>query len=154
MELPILVAVISVSGSLAGTITGGVIVSYGNWYLARRKEKLEFKTACRLISTELQSARRTVTFALDKHIWWRPDEELSTKAWEEYKHLLAPHLSYDAWSDICLAADSLDDTNLLAAAPRPQGSTADALLIATENALRLLLTRFEEGRAALMPHLL
>ena len=62
MELPILVAVISVSGSLAGTITGGVIVSYGNWYLARRKEKLEFKTACRLISTELQSARRTVTF--------------------------------------------------------------------------------------------
>jgi hypothetical protein len=154
MELPILVAIISVGGTLLGTITGGVIVSYGNWYLARRKEKLEFRTACRLISTELQMAQLTVKFALDKHIWWRPDEELTTKAWEDYKHLLAPHLSYDAWSSVWLAASSLDGANVLAAAPRPQGTTADVLLTPTENALRLLLTRFEEGRVALMPHLL
>jgi hypothetical protein len=59
MELPILVAIISVFGTLLGTITGGVIVSYGNLHLARRKEQLEFRTACRLIATELQIAQHT-----------------------------------------------------------------------------------------------
>jgi hypothetical protein len=154
MELPILVAIISVSGTLLGTIVGGSIVTGGNYVLARRREKLEFRTACRLIATEFQIAQHTVRFSLDNHRWWRPDEELATKAWEKYKHLLAPYLSYDAWSNVWLAADSLDDANLLAAAPRPQGSAADVLLPETENALTILMTRFEMGRVGLAPHLL
>jgi hypothetical protein len=153
MELPILVAIISVTGSLLGTVTGGVIVIYGNISLARRKEKLEFRTACRLIATELQIAQNIVGIALNNHRWWRPDQELATDAWETYKHLLAPHLSYEAWSDVWLAADSLDDANVLAAAPRPQSSAVNVLLPETENALTILMTSFERGRVALMPHL-
>jgi hypothetical protein len=154
MQLPILVAIISVTGALLGTITGGVIVTYGNVYLAQRREQLEFRTACRLIATELQIAQHIVNLALDNHRWWRPDEELTTEAWKQYKHVLAPQLSYEAWSDVWLAVRGVNHANLLAAAPRPQGSTAEILLPETENALRLLLKGLETGRVALMPHLL
>jgi len=50
MDLPILVAIISVAGTLLGTVVGGCIVTGGNYLLARRREKLEFRTACRLIA--------------------------------------------------------------------------------------------------------
>jgi hypothetical protein len=66
MELPVLVAIISVSGTLLGTVIGGSIVTGGNYLLARRSENLEFRTACRLIAAELQAAEFTLTFALGK----------------------------------------------------------------------------------------
>ena len=153
MDLPILVAIISVGGTLLGTVTGGVIVSYGNLYLARRREQLEFRTACRLITAELQVAHHTVKFALDTKRWWRPDEELLMDAWKQYKNVLAPHLSYDVWSDVWLAAGNLNKANLLAAAPRPSDRTEESFLKATETALTILMTSFERGRIGLMPHL-
>jgi hypothetical protein len=153
MELPILVAIISVSGSLLGTVMGGIIVIFGNITFAKRKEKLEFRSACRLIATELQIAGLTVKLAINKHCWWRSDEKLATDAWEQYKHILAPQLSYDAWSDVWLAVRGVNDARVLAAAPRPQGSKADALLPETETALNILLKGFETGRVALVPHL-
>jgi hypothetical protein len=152
MELPILVAIISVSGSLLGTVMGGVIVIYGNITLAKKKEKLEFRTACRLIATELQIAELTLGLALKNHCWWRSDEKLATDAWEQYRHILAPQISYDAWSDVWLAVRGVNDARALAAAPRPQGSKADVLLPETENALNILVKGFERARIALMPH--
>ena len=53
MDVPILVAIISVSGTLLGTVVGGSVVTCGNFLLARRRENLEFRTACRLVATEL-----------------------------------------------------------------------------------------------------
>lgn len=153
MELPLLVAIISVTGTLLGTITGGVIVSYGNFFLTRRKEQLEFRTACRLVSAELQDAHHTVKFALDNEKWWRPGDEIATDAWKEYRKVLAPYLSYDAWSDVRLAGLNLSKVNALAAAPRPQGRTEEIFLQQTKTALTTLLTSFETGRAALMLHL-
>jgi hypothetical protein len=143
MELPVLMAIISVTGTLLGTIVGGSIVTGGNYVLARRRERLEFRTACRLLATELHAAQFTVKFALGNHRWWRPHEELKTEAWEKYKHLLAPYLSYEAWEDVWLAAGNLYDANALAAAPRPQSDATDILLPETENALTILLTSFE-----------
>jgi hypothetical protein len=67
-----------------GTVVGGTIVTVGNIYLARSHEKLEFRTAARLISTELLVAQNTVKFAIDHHHWWRPDEKLKTEDWEKY----------------------------------------------------------------------
>ena len=52
-DIPILVAIISVSGTLLGTVAGGTIAISGNVYLARRRERLEFRTACRLVAAEL-----------------------------------------------------------------------------------------------------
>ena len=49
MQLPVLVAVISVCGTLLGTVIGGSVVTVGNYLLDRRRERLELKTGCPLI---------------------------------------------------------------------------------------------------------
>jgi hypothetical protein len=154
MELPILVAVITVIGTLAGTMTGAAIVSYGNVYLARRREKLEFKMACRLIATEFHVAQLTLKQALEANRWWRNDEELTTEAWKQYKHVLAPYVPYEIWDDLWLAARQINHVNLLAAATRPAGKTEDIYLPETVTALTLLKESIERGRISLMPYLL
>ena len=80
--------VIAVIGILAGTITGAAIASFGHIYLAKRRERLEFRTACRLVATEFHVAQLTVKQALEAKHWWRPDEELTTEAWKQYKIVL------------------------------------------------------------------
>jgi hypothetical protein len=115
---------------------------------------LEFTTACRLIAAELQDAQHTVKFALDKKHWWRPDDEPKAEAWTQYNHLLAPHLSYEAWSDVRLAVHDLNKTNVLATGPRPADKTEEIFLEETVNALNLLTKGIQKGYAALTPHLL
>jgi hypothetical protein len=149
MEVPILVALTS----LAGTIVGGGIVIGGNYFLARRREKLEFRTACRLITVDLQYARLLVTRALVTKLWWRPDEELTTEGWKQYKNVLAPYLSYDAWNDVWMAVGEINHVNLLAAAPRQPDRTQEIFLDETVKALTVLLTIIETGRVRLLPHL-
>lgn len=106
-----------------------------------------------MVSAELHAAHQTITFALQEKRWWRPDEELSTEAWKQYKHLLAPHLSYDAWTDLWPAALNLTNANVLAAAPRPSDKPDEIFLKETETALTRLLDSFERGRTALIPYL-
>jgi hypothetical protein len=150
MELPILVAVISVGGSLLGTIVGGSIVTGGNYLLARRMEKVELKTACRLVSAELQDANLTIKFAVQSKRWWYSHETMSTEAWKQYKSVLAPNLSYDAWSDVWMATVNINGANALAAAPRPKGDMEDVLLEQTITALTLITASIETGRLSLM----
>jgi hypothetical protein len=146
--------VITAIATLAGTITGAAIVSFGNIYVARRREKVEFRMACRLIESEFHVAQLTLKFALDKKTWWRPDEELTSDAWKTHKHVLAPHLSEQAWTDLWMAAREVTHANLLAAAPRPVGEKKDILLPETVHALTLIMNSIERGRIALMPHLI
>jgi hypothetical protein len=145
--------VIAVIGTLAGTITGAAIVSFGNIYLAKRRERLEFRTACRLVATEFHVAQLTVKQALEAKHWWRPDEELTTEAWKQYKHVLAPYVPYEAWDDLWLAAKEINHANLLAAAPRQTGKEQEIYLPETARALTVLLQGIERGRMALMPYL-
>jgi hypothetical protein len=154
MDVPILVAIISVVGSLLGTVVGGSIVAGGNYFLAQRQENLQFRTACRLVAAELQDAQLTVNYALEKKLWWRPDEELTTEAWEQYKNVLAPHLPYDALVDVRLAVRAVHHASLLAAAPRPHDKTEEIFLEENANALTLFLKDIEKGRIGLMPYLL
>ena len=70
------------------------------------------------------------------------------------KHVLAPHLSEQAWTDLWMAAREAGDANLLAAAPRPVGEKKDILLPETMHALTLIMNSIERGRIALMPHLI
>jgi len=114
---------------------------------------LEFRTACRLISAEFQDAGFTVKYALEKKRWWYPAEELATEAWKQYKNVLAPHLTYGAWSDIRLAPQDIKYANFLAGAPRPQDKTEEIFLEETQTAFTLLIKSIETGRVALMPHL-
>jgi hypothetical protein len=145
---------ITAIATLAGTITGAAIVSFGNIYVARRREKMEFRMACRLIESEFHTGQLTLKFALDKKLWWRPDEELTVEAWKTHKHVLAPQISDEAWTDLWMASRGIGHANLLAAAPRPVGEKKDTLLPETVDALTLLMRDIERGRIALMPHLI
>jgi hypothetical protein len=96
------------------SVVGGCGVLYGNLYLARRRERLEFRAACRLVAAELQDNSLIVEFALKKRLWWRSDEELTTEEWKQYKSVLAAGLPYDALGDLKFAvrgvrADSGDE---------------------------------------------
>lgn len=153
MDVPVLVAIISVSGTLLGTVVGGSIVTWGNYFLARRRERLEFRTACRLISVELQTNHHTVEFALGQKRWWRSDEELRTEAWKQFQNVVAPHLPYDAWQDLLLAVRAGNHVNLLAGAPRPPDKPEEIFLEETVSALTLLLKDIETGRVGLRPYL-
>jgi hypothetical protein len=153
MDVPILVAIISVSGTLLGTVVGGSIVTWGNYFLARRRERLEFRTACRLISAELQANHHTVEFALGQKLWWRSDEELRTEAWKQFQNALAPHLPYDAWQDLLVTVRAVNHVNLLAGAPRPSDKPDEIFLEETVSALTLFLKDIETGRVGLRPYL-
>jgi hypothetical protein len=153
MDVPILVAIISVSGTLLGTVVGGSIVTWGNYYLARRRERLEFRTASRLISAELQANHYTVEYALGRKLWWRSDEELRTEAWKQFQNVLAPHLPYDDWQDLILAVRAVNHVNRLACAPRPANKPDEIFLEETVSALTLLLKDIETGRVGLRPYL-
>ena len=148
-----------------GTIIGGTIVTGGNYFLARMRERTEaaraaeiqageLKMAARLIASELQQNFLTLEFAANKKSWWRSHEELSTEAWKQYKHLLAPKLTYDTWSDLVLATTEVNAAIALCAAPRPPGHPDDIFLEETVTAVTLLVEHMKKGRVGLMPYLL
>jgi hypothetical protein len=114
MEVPIVVAIISVTGTLLGTIVGGSIATYGNYYLAKRRERIEFRTACRLVAAELQDNYVTVAQLVKSKLWWRSDLQLPMEAWNNHKHLLAHHLPRDVWLHVRLAAMAVNSISKVA----------------------------------------
>jgi hypothetical protein len=54
MDVPVFTALIGVGGSLMGTIVGGCLTMYANFFLNRRRERTEFRMGCRLIAGELE----------------------------------------------------------------------------------------------------
>ena len=161
MGVPILVAIIAFSG----TVVGGTIVTAGNYFLARMREQTEaartaetqsreLKMACRLIASELQQNYLMVEyFGLKEKRWWRPDEELSTEAWKQYQHLLAPRLSFDAWADVENAVINVNHANVMHAAPRPPNNPDNIFLPETVTALTILVESMRKGRDGLKPYL-
>jgi|SRR5665213_873439 len=154
MDVPILVAIISVGGTLSGAVVGGSIAFVSNAYLTRRRENLEFRMACRLVAADFHEAHHTVKFALENKRWWRPDEELTTEAWKQYRNVLAAHLSYDALADVGFAVRATNKANVIATAPRPSDRTEEIFLDETRHALTLLMQDIEKGRVVLMPYFL
>jgi hypothetical protein len=74
MDVPILTAVIGVGGSLMGTIIGGCLTVYSNFFLNRRRERAEFRIGCRLISGELRENHVVVITLLQTRRWWDFDQ--------------------------------------------------------------------------------
>jgi hypothetical protein len=103
MDVPILTAVIGVSGTLLGTIVGGCLTTFTNVLLQKRREQAEFRIGCRLIDGELQEYEGFISSVLETKRWWSSEVEPGTKAWEEHQHVLASYLSYEAWCDVRMA---------------------------------------------------
>ncbi len=161
MELPILVAIISVGGSLAGAIIGGAIVTLGNYCLAQRQQQAddnkeariradERRKACRLVEDELSCVWAEVVLCLKDKRWWY--EEFTTESWEQSKGVIAD-LPFDAWSAATLAVSAVHKLRYLAALPRPTQNPE----VVPEPALKAILTNrnaIDAGRLALQPYCL
>jgi hypothetical protein len=157
MEVPILVGIMS----LAGTIIGGSIVTGGNYYLARMRQQAEdnkeaitrageLRKACRLIDSELVVVTSEVEVCLRDKRWWPFDEKFTSEAWQQYKSVLAG-LPYPAWGAALLAANAVHDLRRLAAAPRPT-EEPEVVGEATVKTIIVLQDRIEAGRRALLPY--
>jgi hypothetical protein len=70
MDVPVLTAIISVGGTLLGTIVGGCLTTFTNFLLQKRRERAEFRTACRLIYSELAENEGLISDSLATKRWW------------------------------------------------------------------------------------
>jgi hypothetical protein len=118
MDVPILTAVISVSGALLGTIVGGCLTMYSNFFLNRRREQADGRIGCRLIAGELELNVILVGGVLKHKRWWVTEYDLMTEAWEEHRHVLASRLSDENWRDVLLAARAIHHGRLIWAQAR------------------------------------
>jgi hypothetical protein len=110
----------------------------------------ELKMAARLIASELQQNYLTVEYYVKESRWWRPDEELSTEAWKEYKHLLAPHLPYDDWDNVAHAVINANQANGMFSRSRPDNIFPEG----TVTTLTRLAQNMRKGYSGLTPYLL
>jgi hypothetical protein len=156
MDVPIEVAIISVGGSLAGTITGGAIVTWGNYYLARWRQQAEDNKEARIRADELRKACRLIEDELsfvwvevgDGKRWWY--RELATESWEQCKDVLAD-LPFSAWTAAAEAVRAVQTLRTLAALPRP----TEAPEAVPEPILKAILGNrdaVDVGRRALRPY--
>jgi hypothetical protein len=155
MQVPILVGIMS----LAGTIIGGSIVTVGNYCLAQMRQQAEdnkeaitrageLRKACRLIETELTFVWVTVGTCLEDNRWWH--EELTTESWQQCKGVLAD-LPFPVWSEAALAVSAVQGLQRLAAAPRPTEHPE----VVPEPFMRAILVHrdsIDVGRRALQPY--
>jgi hypothetical protein len=118
MDVPVLTAVIGVTGTLLGTIVGGCLTTFTNYLLQKRREQAEFRMGCRLIAGELQDCEIHISTLLDTKWWWQPEIGPQTKAWEVHQHVLASYLPYEAWCDVHTAMMALRFTCQVAANAR------------------------------------
>jgi hypothetical protein len=157
MEVPILVGIMS----LAGTIIGGSIVTGGIYYLARMRQQAEdnkeaitrageLRKACRLIDSELVVVTSEVEVCLRDKRWWIFDEKFTSEAWQQYKSVLAD-LPYPAWGATLLAVNAVHNLRGLAAAPRPT-EEPEVVREPTVKAIIILQDHIEAGRRALLPY--
>jgi hypothetical protein len=120
MDVPILTAVISVSGALLGTIVGGCLTMYANFFLNRRRERAEFRIGCRLIAGELQENEAVINTMIERGRWVQSEMIPETKGWEEHQHVLASYLSYEAWRDVWSAMWSVRSARILSRAAKTE----------------------------------
>jgi hypothetical protein len=114
MDVPILTAVIGVGGSLMGTIIGGCLTVYSNFFLNRRRERAEFRIGCRLISGELRENHVVVITLLQTRRWWDFDQlEPGMEAWKDYRHVLAAYLPSEVWHDVQQAVQAVHQARLV-----------------------------------------
>jgi hypothetical protein len=151
MDVPILVAIISVTGTLLGTIVGGTLTTFGNFLLSRRRERLEFKTACRLVAGELDLSATLLSGPIATHYTWAPDNDLSLKAWEKYESVIASTIGFDAWTLVQDAVGAVHKVNFIMSRHRGKNETG----IIGDDAVDLLgrwQGEMEQGSSALRPY--
>jgi hypothetical protein len=125
MDVPILVATISVTGTLLGAVLGSTIATFSNFAVSRRRERLDFRTGCRLVQSELSANEALLKAHLETKTWWGDRFELGTSEWIQYKSVLATHLPTDDWHKIRLAALAVSIIDGMASTPSMKEAISD-----------------------------
>jgi hypothetical protein len=120
MDVPILTAIIGVSGTLMGAIVGGCLTTFTNFLVQKRREQAELRIGCRLIASELSEYEALIYASLERKRWWPSLDEPETQAWEKHEHVLASYLPYEAWRDVRRALQDARSGNILAASARQE----------------------------------
>jgi hypothetical protein len=151
MDVPILTAIIGVSGTLMGASVGGCLTPFTNFLLQKRREQAELRIGCRLIEGELQESEHVISIMLEFKRWWPSEVEPKIKAWEEHRHVLASYLSYETWDDVQRAIFAVHNTNQRSAhahaAKQETMHDGDTLWVAG------CVEYIQKGRTGLLPYL-
>ena len=70
MDVPVLTAIIGVSGTLIGAIVGGCLTTFTNFLVQKRREQAELRVGCRLIASELSAYEALIYASLEQKRWW------------------------------------------------------------------------------------
>lgn len=159
MSTAIIVAIVA----LVATIIGATIGATTNYVLAVRQDRadrerdsrnhaIEVKRAVRLIDAELSCAQAAAQICVEKRHWWSMDApQLATEAWQKYGSILAPDLSDQAWHDLIVALEAIDNIKRGREIAVDAGLVANAISDATAEQLAPMLRDIKLGRNALAP---
>lgn len=159
MSTAIIVAIVA----LMATIVGATIGAATNYALAvrrdhadeerdRRNHAIEVKRAARLIDAELHRAQTAAEICVEKRHWWSADvPQLTTEAWQKYDAILAPDLSDQAWLDLRVALEAVDNIRRFREITVDTGLVANAISDATAEQIVPVLRDIKSGRNALAP---
>jgi len=148
---------------LLGVILGGIITAGSTYLLDRRREQaereregrnhaIEIKQAARLIDAELLRSQAAASICVEKRHWWSADvPPLSTEAWQKYSGIIATHLSDQAWLDVIVAVEAVDNISRSRDLAFQAGLIATAVSDTTAAAIAPMLRDVKIGRGALAP---
>lgn len=148
---------------LLGVILGGIITAGSTYLLDRRRERadreresrnhaIEIKRAARLIDAELLRAQAAASICVGKRHWWSADlPPLSTEAWQKDSAIIATHLSDQAWLDVRVAVEAVDNISRARDLAFEAGEVATAVSVTTAEAVAPMLRDVKIGRGALAP---
>jgi hypothetical protein len=91
------VAIIAAAAALLGGVLGAVAGGISDFFLERRREKVEVRVGARLVRSELASLAEMCAIAASDGRW-RLTWDTSVPRWGEYGPILAAHLSGDDWT--------------------------------------------------------
>jgi hypothetical protein len=117
------VGIISAISGLVGVIVGGIITAVSNYLLYQKREKterkrdrhnrvIEIKRASRLIDADLSWAQAAANICVEKKHWWSAvAPPLSVEGWQQYRGIIAPELSSNAWRAVSVAVEAVHHLN-------------------------------------------
>jgi hypothetical protein len=117
------VGIISAISGLVGVILGGIITTVSNYLLYQKREKterkrdrsnrsIEIKRASRIIDADLSRAHAAAHICVEQRHWWSADvPPLTVEGWQQYRGIIAPELSNNAWRAVCVAVEAVHNLN-------------------------------------------
>lgn len=159
MSTAIIVAIVA----MLSTIVGATIGAATTYILAVRRERadrernsrshaIEIKRAARLIDAELLRAQSAAAICVEKRRWWSVVvQPLSTEAWQKYNGTIDADLSNQAWLEIVIAAEAVENIRDVRIRCVADGLPLDAISDAIAEQISPILRDIARGRDALAP---